>query len=338
MVKLHKSTFKGKELIDAAERGADVLINTCGCVKRGDKVLIIFDSVTTDVGECLAKHAKKVTDNVELMITQREYMHGIEPPHDIARSMLQADVIYGLRSFSLVHTNARMNATKRGARYLSLPDYSIEQLKSPAMNVDFFKWRALGDRIKNIMTGAKEVRITTRKGTDLTLDISGRETNFWPCICDKPGDVGAPPDIETNTPPVEEKSRGTLVVDGSIPCSEIGLVKEDIVLEIEDGSIKKINSASDQGMKLASLMELDTHPKRGILAEFGIGLNPEAELCGRMLEDEGCLGTVHFGFGSNAMIGGKNDVDFHLDFVIKNPTVLIDNIPIMDEGNLLTHE
>ena len=70
------------------------------------------------------------------------------------------------------------------------------------------------------------------------------------------------------------------------------------------------------------------------MAEFGIGLNPKAELCGRMLEDEGCMGTVHFGFGSNSTIGGKNKINFHLDLVMKEPTVMIDGKVIIQKGDL----
>ena len=35
---------------------------------------------------------------------------------------------------------------------------------------------------------------------------------------------------------------------------------------------------------------------------------------------------VHFGFGSNITVGGKNDVPFHLDFVIKKPDLFIDGL------------
>jgi len=82
----------------------------------------------------------------------------------------------------------------------------------------------------------------------------------------------------------------------------------------------------------------ESHLKK-VLAEFGIGLNPEARLCGSMLEDEGCLGTIHFGFGSNSTIGGKNKVNFHLDLVVKEPTIIVDDQKIMENGNLLiNHE
>jgi len=51
-----------------------------------------------------------------------------------------------------------------------------------------------------------------------------------------------------------------------------------------------------------------------------------------MLPDEGCLGTVHIGIGSNATIGGENNVPFHLDHVLKEPNITIDDEIIMYDG------
>ena len=51
-----------------------------------------------------------------------------------------------------------------------------------------------------------------------------------------------------------------------------------------------------------------------------------------MLTDEGASGTMHFGFGSNITVGGLNDVPFHLDFVLKNPSIFVDNNLVIKNG------
>ena len=76
-------------------------------------------------------------------------------------------------------------------------------------------------------------------------------------------------------------------------------------------------------------------PSTRVLGEFGIGLNPNARLCGSMLEDEGCLGTAHAGFGSNATIGGKNRVSFHLDMIIRHVSVEVDGKLLLANGEIL---
>jgi len=46
------------------------------------------------------------------------------------------------------------------------------------------------------------------------------------------------------------------------------------------------------------------------------------------------LGTVHFGFGSNNTIGGINTVPFHIDFVCKAATIIVDDQIIITEGQI----
>ena len=67
------------------------------------------------------------------------------------------------------------------------------------------------------------------------------------------------------------------------------------------------------------------------VAEFGIGCNHKAKLDG-ILESEKVLGTVHFALGNNVNFGGRNSVQFHLDGIIKKPTVKVDNRIIIKEG------
>src|SRR5262249_20183261 len=138
----------------------------------------------------------------------------------------------------------------------------------------------------------------------------------------------SPPDAEVNIAPLEETAAGTLVVDGSVPCRELGKLTASLMLRIDKGAIVAVEGPS--AAVLESVLDRLGNPRTRWLAEFGIGLNPEARLCGSMLEDEGCAGTAHFGFGSNATIGGRNAVPFHLDMVFRAPTVTVD-------GRLLLH-
>ena len=71
-----------------------------------------------------------------------------------------------------------------------------------------------------------------------------------------------------------------------------------------------------------------------MLGEFGVGLNPRATLCGRMLEDEGAYGTIHFGIGANLALGGTNDAPIHIDAVVKKPAVRVDETVLIDCGDV----
>jgi leucyl aminopeptidase (aminopeptidase T) len=51
-----------------------------------------------------------------------------------------------------------------------------------------------------------------------------------------------------------------------------------------------------------------------------------------MLTDEGALGCVHFGLGSNYTVGGLNKVDFHLDFVFRDASLSVDGKQLINLG------
>ena len=79
---------------------------------------------------------------------------------------------------------------------------------------------------------------------NIDLDIRGRVGNCCPGFVCKPGDLGSPPDIESNISPIEFKSNGKIVVDGSIPHPSIGLLRENVMLKIENGCIKSIKAST----------------------------------------------------------------------------------------------
>jgi leucyl aminopeptidase (aminopeptidase T) len=44
------------------------------------------------------------------------------------------------------------------------------------------------------------------------------------------------------------------------------------------------------------------------------------------------LGTIHFALGNNIGFGGRNEVEFHKDGIIKRPIVKIDDEIIIEKG------
>ena len=324
-----KSTFS----LDKATRGCDTLVGVCAGLQPGEEAMVISDETTREVGELIAVAAGRISAQVIHRVVEPLRMHGEEPPDDIAAEMLENDVIFSVTRMSLAHSNARHMASKKGARYLSLPDYSLNLLSSQALQVNFRDLTPQAVLIAEIFTAGREVSVHTPLGTNMVLRIDGRQANACPGWCDGSGSLASPPDAETNIAPVEPFSQGMVVVDGSILCDEIGLLDTPINLDIVDGRITRVEGAvADQ---LEHVLNRLGHPGARVLAELGLGLNPKAKVCGIMLEDEGCLGTVHMGFGSNATIGGENSVPFHLDMIIRDAFLEVDGKTVMEAGQLL---
>lgn len=309
------------------------LLSHCGSLKASEKILLIVDSTTTHLVSAFQKASDSknaIMEVVEINVADR---HGKEPPVEVALKMEKMDLVLGFTKMSLAHTKARLNLNAKGGRYLSLPGYSYELLTDPCILADYHGQLKITQAITDAYTNGSRVRVTTKKGTDVTLGIKGRVGNCCPGFVNENYNLGSPPDIESNVSPVEDLSEGIAVIDGSVACDEIGLLEVPIFLKISGGRIVEVKSERpDYVEKVNHLFNRINNPKAWILAECGIGLNPLAKLTGNMLTDEGAMGCVHFGFGSNITVGGLNDVPFHTDFIMKDASLWIDDLQILNEG------
>lgn len=303
------------------------LVHECGQLKDFENVAIVCDSKTVGIANEITSYIKKTNSELSLL-EDNIRIHGAEPRKIVADAMYQADLILGMTSFSMAHTFARKKATDNGARYLSLPDYNLEVINSKAFQADFIEIDCLCREVCNLLKDKKYISVKTNSGTDISMNIEGRNWNNASGILLGTGVLGSPPDSEINVAPNEYETKGVIVVDGSIPIPEIGLLSEPEVLEVCDGLVKL------QDGRFSSFLNqlFADNPKNRIVGEFGIGFNPFAKLCGRMLEDEGSLNTCHFGVGSNSTIGGINSADSHIDFVIKEPIISADSKVVFQNG------
>lgn len=326
------SATKAVNDIDLARAGARHIVRHCGDLQSGETVVVVSDASTRAVGELLAEEAIAAGGSVTLLEVSAFGMHGQEPESYVAKAMSAAKLIFGVTSKSMAHTGARRAACNAGARYLSLPEFSLGLLADPAVTINYHEAGALAQRVADVFTVGSYARVTTALGTDITLSLEGRTGNCCPGYVAKPGELGSPPDIEANISPLESFSHGRVVVDGSIPFPGLGLLSEPIYLDVLGGRIVNITGDMQIVNRLVALFDSVDPLKSRVLAECGVGLNPLAKLSGIMLTDEGAMGTMHFGFGSNATVGGVNEVPFHLDFVFKAPTLEVDGIPILTDG------
>jgi len=306
-----------------------------GCLKVGEKVAIIYDESTYEVAKYFSETVLKIGGKLKMVRTPESHLHGIEPCKDAVMEMMRSDLIVGLTVTSMAHTQARKNACINGARYLSLPEYSLDLLNSDSIFASYKDRKIVVDKVADRLTKSKYLRVTTKRGTDITLVTTGRTGNSCPGLVEKAGDLGSPPDIEANISPLEQYSEGIIVVDGSIPCPQIGLLEDEVELVVQQGKIISFYSQNKSLERVLTQMFLEVKDDKAyILAECGIGLNDKSKLTGNMLTDEGAQGTLHFGFGSNHTVGGVNKVSFHLDFVIKDPSLWCDEFKCIDNGEL----
>jgi leucyl aminopeptidase (aminopeptidase T) len=279
------------------------------------------------VGERLREEADAAGADAVIAVISERPSHGAEPPPTVAEAMAAADVLMAPTVQSLSHTAARKRASDAGARVATLPGVTEEML-ARVMSADLAGLRRKGHAAAEALDQASEARITDANGTDLRLDLSGREAIPDAGELTEPGAFGNLPCGEAFISPAD--GEGTLVVDGSL--AGIGLVKEPVELVIEGGHLT--SARGGQGMAFMEL--LTPHGEDATtLAELGIGTNEKAILTGEILEDEKIGGTCHIAFGASAGIGGTVQVPVHLDCIVMKPTVELDGEAIVRDAELL---
>lgn len=313
------------------DKACRIAITDCMATKKREKVLIVTDELTNEIGKSLYKNSLDLGHESLYVEIKAWDTHGQEPPKYVAELMKEFDVILLPTRKSLTHTDARRNACALGARAATFPGITTDVMIR-GLSADYKKIAKLTLNMKKVFDKTNNVRITAPNGTDISLKIGGRKSIASKGLFHKKGEGGNLPTGETFTAPLEGTTNGVFVVDGSM--SGIGVIgKQPIKIVVENGFATKITGGA-KAKKLTQMLDSVGKKARNI-AELGIGANDKAKLNGNLLEDEKVLGTVHLALGNNITMGGKVNVPIHLDGVITKPTVYFDGKEVMKNGKLL---
>lgn len=310
-----------REIVEAAKK----LIVDCMGTKEDETLLIVTDEKKFDIGYGFAVAGRELGFNTTFVEATSQTKG--EPPAPVAAAMAEADVEFLITSMSYSHVKARIVATERGARVASMPLLTTE-IAQEYLNADYPFIKKTSEKLADLLTNAKKVKIVTEKGTDITFDLTGRSAHADTGLLTEKGAIGNLPAGEAYIAPVEDVGTGKIVVDGCI--AYMGIIKDDITLMLKDGRI--IDISGNEGAKDLKEFLADKDEEALGIAEFGIGTNPAAKIIGHPLVDEKVWGTIHIAFGMNTSMGGTRDSNIHYDCIINQPTVWIDDVMVMDKG------
>lgn len=196
----------------------------------------------------------------------------------------------------------------------------------------------------------KEVRVTSKAGTDLTYHCGEYPVMSQYGMADEPGrfdhwGVGL-----IHTFPNEGSARGRVVI---MPGDIVILpycryVQDPIEVEVEGGHIVSIKGGMDamlmrDWLNEGKVNEQDRDPFA--ISHLGWGLNPQCRWDSIALYGEGpersraaarCFpGNFLFSTGPNSQGGGKRTTRGHYDVPMRNCTVALDGRVVIDEGRLI---
>jgi leucyl aminopeptidase (aminopeptidase T) len=259
-----------------------------------------------------------------------------DPANEVAERMKSVDITIAITTYSLSHTDARENACKAGVRVASMPLFLADMFyEGGSMAADYTAIRRESESFAKEITGAKEIAVTTKGGTDVKFSLVGRKGMSEGGIYAEKGAWGNLPAGEAYSTPLEGTGNGKLVVEkGWHPY-----LKENMTITFKNGNVTEILGGGSVGDELRNLLKPgineEPYSSRRNMAEFGIGTNPNAKRPDNTLESEKIRGTVHIAVGDNAHMGGKVHADLHQDFIQPKPNVWVDGRLIMKEGKLV---
>jgi leucyl aminopeptidase (aminopeptidase T) len=312
--------------MDDLQRAVETVVGPCLGVKPGEDVVIVVDRTTRALGDALREAAAALGAEPVTTVMEPRSVDGEEPPAAVAAALAAARVFIAPTSRSLSHTRARKAASDTGARGATLPGIT-EDMLARLMAADFPAMAARSRAVADLLTAAGSARVTCPRGTDLTLDLTGRSGIADDGDLTADGAFGNLPCGEGFISPVG--GEGTLV---AASLAGLGLPDAPVRLTVRGGRLA--DAEGEAGARW--LARLDGAGEQGRnLAELGVGTNERATLTGLILEDEKMLGTVHVAFGASAGIGGTVSVPVHLDCLVADATLDVGSTRVLDAGRFL---
>lgn len=324
------------------DEGAQNAVHTCLAIQPDERVALITDRVTLEVGAALAAQLTGVAAHFDVVVLEEVAERPVTYlPLPMKRALEQADVsIFAAsalpgelamrRAMTDVVTAGRM---RHGHMVGITPRIMLE-----GMRADFHKVAELTEWVRERAVRAREITCETPAGTAL-------RAVFDPAIrwIPTPGIItpdkwGNLPGGETFTAPA--RVDGVFVVDGvlgSWMAPKHGDLR-DTPLRITIADSRIVDLECENGEVLEDFRTYtSTDENSDRVGEFALGTNLAVkDVIGNMLQDEKIPG-VHIAFGHpySEHTGADWQSETHIDVVGRDFDVWFDGEPIMKKGRYL---
>jgi leucyl aminopeptidase (aminopeptidase T) len=319
---------------DALTKDASLVVDTCMSVEPDDVVTIITDDehlsqASAIAGVVVERGGWPVVMNNETQVSRgrADTRFPMAPPRNLHQAMTSSDEVIIVTNLEWANRFAHVNAVKETCGANGKIASVEEGMGSWDLTREMIEQatRRARDAIA-ALEGKKLCRVTSAKGTDVTVSIEGRPALEVTPI-KKRGQMMGPVPLwaEVAFAAVEDKTNGKIVVDGvMLGIGLPGQVQTPIVWTIENGRCVKIEG----GAEADRLREVISGvPGADVIGEFAFGTSERSPFGSP--SEKGRLGTVHFALGDNhnAYPGGQNVSTLHLDGVLLDAS-----LQIVDDG------
>lgn len=300
-----------------------------------DQTLVILSSTDNYQPLVDAYHSAAMALGAEpILITYKSHppMSGL--PDVIVEMACQADQLVDLSYKTSVYTDSQIEIDRRlrekGGRILDGHAYGWEEDVNFIINCT--PSHEVTERVKKaqkMIDSAKEIRITSDLGTDLTL-ARGDPKKRLSYTHYPPGQVAI-------SPP-EDSVNGVIYFVGGLriqfPVTQKRMVYEPVKLEFEKGKLVKIHRDNEVGIMLDEWFKALNDPNTYQFSHINLGFDPRVVL--EYLDNISLhfnYGGVLLGIGTNYWPGwGEVKAKGHVDMALVGADYWLDGKPILKGG------
>jgi aminopeptidase len=322
--------------------GARNAVRVCLRVEASEKVTVITDEVTLEIGAAIVHELEEVGCRYQTWVLEDLATRPLTdlPPaivEDLESSQVSIFAVQGQAN----ELKSRMQMTdvvnRRKIRHAHMVNVN-KQIMLEGMRADFQRVDRLSVKVLEMVRQAKQVKAKTPAGTDLVADLNPNYRWVKTSGIITTAKWGNLPGGEVFTTPGEVN--GTFVIDGVVGdylCAKFGDLKaHPLTINIKANRLVAAHSANKE-LKNDFWAYTHTDENSNRVGEFAIGTNIELQdVIGQILQDEKYPG-VHIAFGNP--YGAHTGADWfsatHIDVVGRKFDIWVDGRQIMRHGQFL---
>ena len=317
------------------------------CFKKGADVLMTLDTDDVFYGHLrvLPKSNLKTTSAHCLGLAEYTnvniFLGGPEDPSEMRR--IPSDKFAAMFEGEKAHMDKAIKKNIRTA-YVALGTVTPQRAKvygfsyaswmnmtSGAIRANPKKMAAFGRKLANVLSKGRDVHISSRQGTDLTLKLGKRPVHIYDGILGamdvKRGtNFVSLPAGDVTVAPLENSANGKVVFD--VPIPQVGKLIHNLRWKFKDGKV--VDFKASKNLKAAKDFYDLAHGDKNRIGFLNFGINPNAKV--GYLMNSIANGAVTIGIGGNKEVGGKNDSGYGFGGVMSKATVDIDGKNIVKNG------
>lgn len=322
--------------------GARNAVRVCLRVQASEKVTVITDEVSLEIGAALVRELEEVGCRYQTWVLEDVAVRPLtDLPLAIAEDLESSQVSIFAVQAQTNELKSRMQMTdvvnRRKIRHAHMVNIN-KRIMLEGMRADFQKVDRLSVKVLETVRKAKQIRAKTPAGTDLVADLNPNYRWVKTSGIISPETWGNLPGGEVFTTPGEVN--GTFVIDGVVGdylCAKFGDLKSNpLTIQVKANRVIAAHSANKE-LKDDFWAYTHTDENSNRVGEFAIGTNIELkDVIGEILQDEKYPG-VHIAFGNpyGAHTGAEWYSSTHIDVVGRNFDIWVDGKQIMRGGEFL---